>query len=91
MSSNLSGALPQAPAKPIKKQLSWWTRPDDANRWWATGLRGRYVVALYSDYWNAEHRRGRARRQLGVAPTAKEAKAIAQAHYDLAHRVEARQ
>jgi hypothetical protein len=76
------------------KQLSWWARANNANLIWATGHRGRYVVALYNgDYWNVDHRRGPRgwlRRQLGTAATAEQAKALAQADYDRVRGVEAR-
>jgi hypothetical protein len=67
------------------KQLSWWTRLDDANRnrWWATGLRGRYVVELDGDDWYVLHQRRNKWRQLGIADTAKEARELAQADFEL--------
>jgi hypothetical protein len=74
--------------------LSWWARLDDASLYWARGRRGLYVVALRADYWSVDHlpgaSYGRPIRQLGMAPTATEAKALAQADYDLARGVEAR-
>jgi hypothetical protein len=71
--------------------LAWWHAKKalrgSRNEWWALGGCGRYVVALYGDYWNVDHRRGVSgykRRQLGTAATANEAMALAQADYDLA-------
>ena len=78
-----------------EKTLSWWTRADNANLHWATGGRGRYIVSACSsgNYWNVDHRRGpggRMRRQLGGAATIEEAKALAQADYELAREAERR-
>ena len=61
---------------------------DNANLWWANCCRGYYVVEPLhgGGYWNVDHRRwphGTRRRQLGTAATAQEARALAQADYDL--------
>jgi hypothetical protein len=69
-----------------KLRLNWWSRGDDPNLHWATGCKGRYVIALNGDHWNVDHRRGpggRLRRQLGFATTVEAAKTIAQADYEL--------
>jgi TolA-binding protein len=69
-------------------RLSWW-HLDDKNVHWASGCRGRghYMITPCSDdRWSVDHRRGPQgswRRQLGTAVTIAEAKAIAQANYDL--------
>jgi hypothetical protein len=69
--------------------LAWWharkALRGSRNEWWAMASCSRYVVALCGDYWNVAHQPiHRRRRQLGTAATANEAKAIAQADYDLA-------
>jgi hypothetical protein len=70
---------------PVKGRLSWSTRGNDANVWWALADGGRYFVTLHNGYWNVDHRPWRRwRRQLGMAATANEAKALAQADYYLA-------
>jgi hypothetical protein len=69
--------------------LSWWSHADDASVHWAGGHSGNYVVTYRSEwsgghYWNAEHQRGRRVRQLGVAATLEQAKALAQRDHDRA-------
>ena len=69
--------------------LSWWHAKKalrgSRNEWWALAGCGRYVVARDGDNWNVHHQPWHVRRrQLGTAATANEAKAIAQADYDLA-------
>ena len=66
-------------------KLDWWWS-DDRTRYWANSPHGQYVVTLNGDHWNvAVVSWGRATRwrQLGTAATAQEAKALAQADYDL--------
>ena len=76
-----------APAITYTNALAWWPGGTAiTDRWWADGLRGRYVVALDGDCWHVDHRRqSKTRRQLGTAVTANEAMALAQADHDLAH------
>jgi hypothetical protein len=70
-------------------RLSWW-HLDDKSVHWASGRRGRghyMITPCSSDHWNVDHRRGPRgswRRQLGIAATVEQAKAIAQTDYDLA-------
>jgi hypothetical protein len=69
--------------------LSWWSWLDDASAYWASGHSGRYFVVCRREwagghYWTAEHQRGRRVRQLGVAATLEQAKALAQRDHDLA-------
>ena len=92
MPTTLSGAFPQAPAKPLKKQprLLWWHRADDAGLYWASGHGGDYVVTCRNGFWDIEYRRGRRQWRLGTAATLEEAKARAQRNYDRARGVEVR-
>jgi hypothetical protein len=74
-------------------RLSWWSRSDNANLHWASGCRGCYVVAHNGDNWSVDHRRGlhgTKQRHLGTAATVMEARAIAQADFDLVRSVEPR-
>ena len=70
--------------------LAWWHAKKalrgSRNEWWALAGCGRYVVALYGDYWNVDHRRGVSGSSGGNSawpPRRTEAMALAQADYDL--------
>jgi hypothetical protein len=82
----MARALDESGIKPPKKEtLSWWHLDD---KHWANSHPGHYVIAPSAgDYWNVDHQRGprgSKRQHLGIAATVEQAKAIAEADYNLA-------